>query len=469
MQKTEFPKNFYWGSAFSAPQTEPNGNLKSSGTNTIWDFWYKNDKEKFFEGNFAINNFKENYQNDIKIAKQINMNSLRTSFSWSRILPDGKNVDKEAIDYYNKVLDEFDKNNLTPFINMFHFDMPMWAQEKGGWTSREVVDAFAYYGKVLFENFGNRVKYWFTFNEPIVSVEGQYLYGWHYPNHIDFNEAMLALWNTNVAHSLVVKEFRKSNAKGEIGIILNITPALPRSEDKLDLEAAKIAELFQWKSYLDTIVKGVFPEELINKLKEKNLWPNIKTEQDDKKLFIKNKIDILGVNYYAPLRVKALDHEPDWSKPVTPNTHFFDIYTMPDARMNIYRGWEIFPKALYSMLKVLKDEYGNIKHYVSENGMGVQDEERFMQNGVINDDYRIEFLKEHIYWMKKAMDEGANCIGYHTWAYIDNWSWTNAYKNRYGFISLDIKTGERTFKKSASWFKKLAIDNILEYDESIIN
>ncbi|NQX83506.1 MAG: glycoside hydrolase family 1 protein, partial [Mycoplasmataceae bacterium] len=465
MKKINFPKGFYWGSAFSAPQTEANGINELNGQNSIWNKWYLKEKGRFYNQIYCMNNFQEKYSEDLKMASDIGMNSLRTSFSWSKIVPNKGEISQEGINFYHKIMDEFDKNNIDIFMNLFHFDMPVWADEMGGWTSKEVVNEFLEYSKILFDNFGNRVKYWFTFNEPIVSVEAQYLYDWHYPNINNFDMAMTALWNTNIAHHLVVKEFRQRNLESEIGIILNITPAIPRSNNIKDKEAAEIAELFQWKSYLDTIVKGEFPSKLLNILKEKKIWPEGLDSKKDKDLFKKYKIDILGINFYSPLRVKALDYKPDWNSPISPNTHFFNNYSMPYARMNEYRGWEIFPKSLYEMLNTVKNDYGNIKHFVSENGMGVQNEERFIKNGIIQDEYRISFFKEHIYWMHKAMEEGANCIGYHMWTYIDNWSWANSYKNRYGLISLNLKTGKRTPKKSYEWFSDLSKTNSMKFNE----
>ena len=136
--------------------------------------------------------------------------------------------------------------------------------------------------------------------------------------------------------------------------------------------------------------------------------------------------------------------------------------------MNPYRGWEIYPKAIYDIAKNIQENYGNIKWYISENGMGVENEEKFKdESGMIIDDYRIDFYKEHLAYLKKAIDEGANCFGYHAWTSIDCWSWANAYKNRYGFISLDLKTQERTIKKSGYWFKELSDHNGYTYDLDI--
>ena len=142
---------------------------------------------------------------------------------------------------------------------------------------------------------------------------------------------------------------------------------------------------------------------------------------------------------------------------------YFEDYQMPNRRMNVYRGWEIYPKTIYDIAMRVKNEYGNIKWYISENGMGVQNEERFLnKDGMIEDDYRIEFIKEHLEWLHKGMEEGSNCQGYHLWTFVDNWSWTNAYKNRYGYVSLDLKTRNRTIKKSGYWIKKVIEENGFE-------
>ena len=138
---------------------------------------------------------------------------------------------------------------------------------------------------------------------------------------------------------------------------------------------------------------------------------------------------------------------PDW---------FFDYYKMPGRKMNPYRGWEIYEKGIYDICINLRDNYGNIEFYISENGMGVEGEEQYINaEGIIEDDYRIEFIKDHLAWLHKGIEEGANCRGYHLWTFIDCWSWTNSYKNRYGLIALDLATQKRTIKKSGRWFKEL--------------
>ncbi len=472
MEKLKFPKNFWWGSATSGPQTEGNDNvLDMNKSESIWERQYKEDKYRFFDLEPTKNNLVKNFKADIKLAKDLNFNSLRTSIQWSRLMPNGKDVNKQAISFYREMFQEMIDSGIEPFINLFHFDMPMWAQNIGGWTSREVVDKFVIYAKTAFELFGDIVKKWFTSNEPIVVVEGQYLYDFHYPNELSFEKSTKAIWHNIMAHHLCVREFRKQDIKnGTIGSILNITPAIPRSQAKADLKAAKIAELFQWKCFADPFMKGEKPNELISLLESKKLWPKNLILKGDEEIIKNNIMDIIGLNFYSPLRVKALDYIPNFNvDTITPNTHFFNTYQMPGRRMNIYRGWEIYPKALYMMLKTIKDEYNNFPCYISENGMGVEDEQRFKdKKGMINDSYRIEFINEHLYWVHKAIKEGSSCKGYHMWTYIDNWSWNNAYKNRYGFYSLDIKTGKRTPKKSSQWIKKVIEENAIEIDIKLL-
>ena len=166
-------------------------------------------------------------------------------------------------------------------------------------------------------------------------------------------------------------------------------------------------------------------------------------------------MDFLGVNYYQPIRVKAKETPVDPTAMITPES-FYDYYEMPNRKINPYRGWEIYPKGMYDIATNIRTNYHNIEWMITEHGMGVENEARFLQNGRIEDDYRIDFYKEHLTWLHKGIEEGSNCIGYHVWTGIDCWSWLNAYKNRYGLISIDLNTQKRTIKKSGYWFRELA-------------
>jgi 6-phospho-beta-glucosidase len=455
----KFPEGFWWGSATSATQIEGAANKDGKGKN-IWDHWYELESNRFFNnvGPESTSDFYHHYKEDIRLMKQIGHNSFRISISWSRLIPSGRGeVNQRAVSFYNAVIDNLIDNGIEPFVNLYHFDMPLDLQNEGGWESREVVEAYKGYAKICFELFGDRVKKWFTFNEPIVPVEAGYLYNIHYPNIVDFKRATQVAYNTVVASAKAVEVYHSLQFEdGKIGIILNLTPSYPRSDHPADLKAAGIADLFFNRCFLDPAVLGKYPQKLIEIIKEYSELPLIL--DGDLDLIKNNTVDILGVNYYQPRRVKAKEYAVNPESPLMPEW-FFDRYEMPGRKMNKYRGWEIYEKGIFDILINLKDNYGNIESFISENGMGVEDEERFMQNEQIQDDYRIEFIREHLKWLHKSIEAGCNVKGYHLWTFMDNWSWMNAYKNRYGFISVNIETKERSLKKSAQWFTEVSRNN----------
>jgi 6-phospho-beta-glucosidase len=361
--------------------------------------------------------------------------------------------------FYNSYIDELLSNDIEPLINLYHFDMPKSLQEQGGWMSRQTVDAYVRYAKICFELFGDRVKKWFTHNEPIVPVEGGYLYQFHYPNEVNLKKAVQVGFHENLASAQAIKIYHEMELDGEIGIILNLTPSYPRDDSNPeDVKAAAIADAFFNRSFLDPAVKGTFPEELVEIIKELDILP--KMEVEDLLTIQENTVDLLGINYYQPRRIKAKETPiADINNPMPDD--YFDNYDMPNKKMNPYRGWEIYEKGIYDILTNTRENYGNIKCYISENGMGVEGEERFInKDGQIEDDYRIAFVKDHLRYVHQAIQEGANCIGYHMWTCMDNWSWTNAYKNRYGFIAVNLEQdGQRTIKKSGYWFNEVSEKN----------
>ena len=457
----QFPEGFWWGSAASGPQTEGTFPGDKKGP-SIWDYWYEQEPGKFFDrvGPEKTSQVYKRYKEDIQLVKETGHNTFRTSIQWSRLIPAGTGeVNQEAVAFYHDYFDELIANGIEPFVNLYHFDMPMALQEKGGWLSRETVEAYVVFAKTCFELFGTKVKKWFTHNEPIVPIEGGYLYQFHYPNEINMKHAVQAGFHETLASAKAIKEYHALELGGEIGIILNLTPSYPRDEaNPEDVKAAQIADAFFNRSFLDPAVKGTFPEELVTIIKELDMIPE--HEAEDLVIIQENTIDLLGINYYQPRRIMAKETPIDHTNGPLPDD-YFDNYDKPDKKMNPYRGWEIYEKGIYDILTNTRENYGNIKCYISENGMGVEGEERFVNDeGIIEDDSRIEFVKEHLKYVHQAIQEGTNCVGYHMWTCMDNWSWTNAYKNRYGFISVDLNNdAKRTIKKSGRWYKEVSDNN----------
>ncbi|MFU0785490.1 MAG: 6-phospho-beta-glucosidase [Enterococcus gilvus] len=429
----------------------------------VFDYHFEIEPEKFHNhvGPDVASNFYNSYKEDISMMRSIGMNSLRTSIQWSRLIDDleTNTVNQDAVDFYNNVIDTMLAEGMTPVMNLHHFDLPVELYDTyGGWESKKVVDLYVGFAEKCFELFGDRVKYWATHNEPMVVVEGEYLFQFHYPNIVDGKKAVQVAYNLNLASAKAIQAFRKLNIENaQIGTILNLTPTYAASDAPEDQEAARIAELWNNKMFLEPAVYGHFPAELEELLtKDKVLW---ETTDEEKDILMNNTVDFLGVNFYHPNRVKAPDVAPNSVGEWMPD-RYYDAYDMPGRRVNLDRGWEIYPKALYDIAVNIKENYKNIPWYVSENGMGVSNEDRFKNTtGMIEDDYRIDFVQEHLEWLHKGIEEGSNCFGYHMWTPIDCWSWLNSYKNRYGFISNNIHTQIKTVKKSGYWFKEVTERN----------
>ncbi|MDR2803501.1 MAG: glycoside hydrolase family 1 protein [Treponema sp.] len=461
----KFPKNFWWGAATSGPQSE--GFFNKPHLN-LMDYWFQKDPGVFFNGigPDTASAFYSNYEEDIKLMKSIGMNSFRTSIQWTRLIDDFETgaVNAEGKIFYNKVIDTLLRHDITPVINLYHFDMPLELFKKyDGWLGRKTLDLFTLFAKTAFQLFGDRVHHWAVINEPMVQPEAGYLYGFHYPNYVGRGkDAVQIIYNIALASAKVISAFRESEAQkngGKIGVILNLTPAYPASESVEDIEAGHFAGDFFNNSFLDPACGGFFPPRLVECLqKDRVIWNE---EAGDKELIAANTVDFLGVNYYHPKRVQARKNAlpAELSAQWMPDI-YFEEYDWPQKRMNPYRGWEIYPKALYDIAIDIKNRYPSIPWYVSENGMGVEGEERFInKDGRIDDDYRIEFYEEHLAYLCKAIAEGSSCFGYHAWTAFDCWSWNNAYKNRYGYIAIDLKTQKRTVKKSGYWLRETAKQN----------
>ena len=458
----KFPKDFLWGTSTSGPQTEGRFTGDGKGDN-LWDYWYQVEPHRFRfqEGPGLTSTFYENWEEDIELLVETGHTAFRTSIQWSRIFPEGRGeVNPVGVAFYRQVFERIKSKGIHLMVNLYHFDLPFALQEQGdGWENKETVYAYRDYARFCFETYGDLVDQWITFNEPIVPVEFGYFYDAHYPHNVDAAAAVKVAYHTQLASSLAVKACHEVDLSYRIGVVLNLTPAYPRSQHPADVKAARIAELFQAKSFLDPSVLGTYPSELIEILRERDLLPEV--DPSDLELIKEHTVDFLGVNYYQPMRVSAPRYAPNPDSPMLVE-QFYEPYVMPGRKINPHRGWEIYEQGLYDIAQNIKENYGNIEWLLTENGMGVEGEEKFRQNGEIQDDYRIDFVKDHLRELHRAIQEGANCKGYLMWTFIDCWSWLNGYKNRYGLVELDLATQERRLKKSGHWFRELSQQNGFE-------
>lgn len=460
MSETKLPDDFFFGAAMSGPQTEGAWQVGGKLEN-LWDLASNLDITKFHNrvGSYAGNDFTHRRDEDVEILKGLGLSSVRTSFQWSRLMDADGHVNPEGARYYHELLAAFREAGIDLFVNLYHFDMPAYLFRRGGWESRGVVEAYASFARAAFAEFGQEVTHWFTFNEPIVEPQQRFTNAAWYPYESDFAKARRVQYGITLAHALATRAFRELQTAGtvrhdaRIGLINCFTPPYTREDPSpADLEAVRVVDGIDNRWWLDLVTKGRLPQDILDDLRRGGY--DLGERPGDAQILAQAPVDWLGFNYYHPARVQAPSHATD----VHGNPVFAEEYVWPDAVMNESRGWEIYPKGIYDFAMTMRDDYPDLEWFVSENGIGIEGEYLHKDaQGTIQDDYRVEFVRDHLRWIARAIDEGARCRGYHYWAVIDNWSWNNAFKNRYGFVEVDLEQGyRRRYKKSADWLRRVA-------------
>jgi len=444
MQKYNFPKDFIWGVATSAYQIEGAYNADGKGEN-IWDRFtsipgkiYKNQN-----GNVACDHYNL-YERDIEILEELGIKNYRLSISWARIFPKGYGeVNQKGLDFYKKLINKLIEKGIQPAVTLYHWDLPQHLQDIGGWANKKVVDYFVEYAELMFKEFGDIVPIWITHNEPwVVSILG-HAWGVHAPGIKDYKTALQVAHNILLSHGKAVRVYRNMNLKGRIGITLNLSSTYPETDDQKDILAAKIYYGFMNRWFLDAVLKGSYPEDMLKLYSEQRILPEFL--EDDMKI-ISEKIDFLGINYYTrsvlrydenayPLKVTMVDLD-------NPKTDM---------------GWEIYPEGLYDLLINIHKNYGGIDILITENGAAFNDIVNY--KGKVVDDYRIDYLYRHLTQAHRAILDGVNLKGYYLWSFLDNFEWAEGYSKRFGIVFIDYKTQKRIIKDSAYWYSNVVKNN----------
>lgn len=466
MEPITLPENFFFGAAMSGPQTE--GRWAEGGKlENLWDTWSIENIDDFYNkvGSYVGNDFMTMYEGDLRLLKEeLGFTTFRTSIQWSRLLDRDGELNPAGVEWYHRLFAAARESGLETFVNLYHFDMPTYLFRRGGWENREVVDAYENYARKAFAEFGQEVRYWFTFNEPTVEPEQRYQEGVWWPFIKNFNRARTVQYNISVAHAKGVQAFREARSAGlvrddaRIGLINAFMPPYTKDDPSAaDLEAVRMVDGINNRWWLDLVTKGELPADVVETLSERGCVLPVRPGDDE--ILARGTVDWLGCNYYQPTRVQAPSRDVDDAGcPV-----FADRYVWPDAVMNESRGWEVYPKGIYDFGMTAARDYPDLEWFVSENGMGIEGEYKNRDaSGQVQDDYRIDFVRQHLTWIARAIADGAHCVGYHYWGAIDNWSWNNAFKNRYGFIEVDLMENYRRVPKlSAAWMHKVATSHIV--------
>lgn len=459
----KFAKDFLFGAASASYQVEGAWNEDGKGVSN-WDVFSKIPGKTFegTNGDIAVDHY-HRYKEDIKLMAEIGLESYRFSISWPRIIPDGDGeVNQKGLDFYNNLINECLEYGIIPFVTLYHWDLPQNLEECGGWTSKRTVDAFVKYANTCFKAFGDRVKHWITFNETIVFCGLGYLAGAHPPGiKNDPKKYFQATHNVFTAHARAVEVYKSLRQFGEIGITHVFSPAFSIDSNLENEQATYHANQYNTAWYYDPVLKGEYPEYVVKQLNENDWNPDWTEDELNVIKSAASKNDFIGLNYYQPQRVmknnifEVKEKSREDSTGAPGNASFDGVYRTVKMDDKVYTkwGWEIAPGAFLEGLRMLKADYGDVKIYITENGLG--DEDPIIDDEIV-DVPRIKYIEEHLRALKNAVAEGLNVKGYYAWSVIDLLSWLNGFKKQYGFIYVDHKNNlNRRIKLSGYWYKKI--------------
>jgi beta-glucosidase len=437
-----FGKDFVWSVASASYQVEGATSEDGRGE-SIWDRYCSipGNILNGENGNIACDHY-HRYKQDIALMKEIGVNGYRFSISWPRIIPEGTGViNKKGIGFYEDLIDELIKNGIEPYVTLYHWDLPQALQDQGGWANPAIVDAFLEYAKIVMNRFNGKVKHWITLNEPYcVAFLGNYV-GRQAPGITDFSTALRVAYFEYVAHGKVVSWFRENNISGEIGIALNLMGRLPYSDSQENIEAAKRADGYLNRWFIEPIMFGRYPQDMIEWYQQKGV---VLPPFDEQEIALMNQqLDFIGLNYYNDFHV--VEDKSAW--PID-----FSIKNRPFVPVNS-RQWPITEGGLFDMLMRMKNEYGVDRILITENGTSTID--TISVDGAVHDSERVDYLARHVAVMRKAIANGVNLIGYNVWSITDNFEWSFGYDSRFGLVYIDYATQKRILKDSGKWYRDL--------------
>ena len=448
-----FPTGFRWGSATAALQIE--GAASADGRSpSVWDHYCETCPEKIYQSAtpaVACDHY-HRWREDVEWMKTLGHNGYRFSLSWPRIVPDGRGkANSPGLEFYDRLIDQLLKNGIEPNVTLYHWDLPLTLAQDGGWENPHTVDAFLDYAGMCLERWSDRVSLWSTINEPAWTILNGYITGLHPPCKKDRKAALLAAHHLLCAHTHLA-------SKHGCGIALNLSPVYPATESPEDRRAAKLADQVLNGWFLSAVLEGRYPDELVELYQQRGIAPESPHD------LCHAPPAFLGVNYYYPHHARAEAERDSFhinnSGDPDDACKFalrgcFEMVKNPRGRYTDW-AWEIHPETLTTLLLQISERAPDIPLYVTENGIGLPD---LLEDGEVNDPSRIEFVTEHLYAIHRAIQEGADVRGYYMWSLMDNFSWINGYKKRYGFLYVDRDTMERTPKRSAFWFREVARRN----------
>ena len=476
MTQPQFPADFLFGASTASYQIE--GGVHEGGRGaSIWDTFAHTPGRTLDgdTGDVACDHF-HRYADDIAAMAEMGLTAYRFSLAWPRIQPDGPvgsgadgGFNAEGFAFYHRVLDELESHGIEPIVTLYHWDLPQWAEDAGGWPDRAVVNSFVNYARACAAEFGDRIRHWTTFNEPWCTAFLGYGSGAHAPGRSDHAESLAAAHHLNLAHGLAYAAIKEEAPNASVSIVLN--SHLPRPwnvADPRDVEAAHLIDALANRVFLDPLAHGRYPEDLLAATSGITDWGFVKEGDLDA---VKDTVDEIGVNYYSSHIVRHQDgprHDTgeDGHKATTfscwPGADHVEFMPLVGKRTTM--GWNVDPSGFHAHLLRVHRDLG-VPMIVTENGASWPDE--VSEDGRIRDVDRYEYLHDHLAALLLARAEGADVRGYMAWSLMDNFEWGWGYSKRFGMLRVDYDTQVRTWKDSAYWYAETIRNRALAPVDSI--
>ncbi len=447
-----FPRNFFWGTATAAYQIE--GAWKDEGRGeSIWDrFAHTPGKIKHGDtGDVACDSY-HRFPEDIALMRAMNLNSYRFSISWPRIQPTGSGaVNSKGIDYYSRLVDALLEARIRPFVTLYHWDLPQALEDAGGWPNRDTAARFADYVDLIALRLGDRVSDWMLFNEPLAFTYKGYLDGTHAPGRNSIIDFLRASHTINLAQAAGFHALKSISPSARVGTAFNMSACEPATHSEEDQLAAERAHAIGNLWFLGPALNGRYPEALAF-LPETVM--RIKSGDLDK---MRAPLDFVGINLYyrtiasAPGALERISHTQQWLFPVK--------LTGGQQGPKTDIGWEVWPQSMYDMVMRITRDFNRPQIEITESGCAYNDGPD--ANGVIRDTRRIDYHRQYLQALARAISDGADVRGYHAWTLMDNFEWAEGFSQRFGLAYVDFKTQQRTIKESGRWYAKVAAENRL--------
>ena len=462
-----FPDEFLFGAATAAYQIE-GAAFEDGRTASIWDHFSRLDGAVINadNGDVATDHY-HRYADDVKIMKELGLQTYRFSTSWSRVRPDGGPVNQKGIDFYSRLVDELLGAGILPWLTLHHWDMPQALEEKGGWTSRDTVDRFVEYALSVHDALGDRVTKWTTHNEPWCSSFLSYTGGEHAPGRQSILDGMLASHHLLLSHGRTVQELRARDESLDFGITLNLTNGEPvNPEDPADVNAARKVDGQFNRWFLDPIFRGEYPADVIDDIRAVDadaVDGFLAAVQPGDLEVVSTKLDFLGVNYYhgefvtgsVPENPAPKGEAPSSRPKRSPFPAMEGVHWAERGYKRTNMNWEVDFPGLTNLLNRVWQDYAQAAGtplYVTENGASYTDE---VVDGEVHDEERAQFVRGHVAAVLDAIEAGTDVRGYFYWSLLDNYEWAWGYAKRFGIVRVDYDTQVRTIKDSGKEYARI--------------